>query len=220
VVIDGDRAGHYFLEDARGVRVADAHNAPGQTLALVRPGPAVPVYLRRADEEAEYLLDPEPELLALADLSEQEPRARARGAAHESFSLVFSLPFDRQAVATYRPAPPPEAVPDSPHAGSRLRQTLGIVSLGAAGVAVVGGVAFALAARATSAGGSPDESQEGAAARNGRIATYNGGAALSFVAGGALAVTGAALLLWPGAPEGVGVSSLPGGGELGYRTTF
>ncbi len=114
LVIDGKRAGHYYLEDARGVRVADVHNASGQTLSLVRPGPAIPIYLRRAEDDREFLVAPAPEVVALSDLAESDPRTRARGAAHESFSLVFSLPFDSAVVADYRdPAPPSAPPPDA-----------------------------------------------------------------------------------------------------------
>src|SRR5262249_16818720 len=55
LVIDGAHAGHYFLEDANGVRLADVHNAPGQSLSLVRPGPNGPIYLRRVDDDKEFV---------------------------------------------------------------------------------------------------------------------------------------------------------------------
>jgi hypothetical protein len=46
--LGGDHPGHYLLEDARGVRLADFHNAPGQPLHLIRPAAAGPLFLRRA----------------------------------------------------------------------------------------------------------------------------------------------------------------------------
>ena len=46
-------------------------------------------------------------MIDLADLSPQPPRLVSRGPADYAFNLIFSLPFDDQAVADYqhRPAP-------------------------------------------------------------------------------------------------------------------
>jgi hypothetical protein len=226
LVIDGKRAAHYFLEDARGVRVADVHNAPGQTLSLVRPGPTIPVYLRRAEDDREFLITPAPEVIALADLAESEPRTRARGAAHESFSLVFSLPFDSAVVSDYRDPPPPSAPPPDADAdvhgtrNVRVRKTLGFVALGIGAVGLGAGAFFSLSASAASGSSPADESQADAVARNSRISKLNTAGVASFVAGGAAAGTGLVLLLWPSAPKNVQVSVLPGGGRVGYVGSF
>lgn len=222
LVIDGKQAGHYFLEDARGVRVADVHNASGQTLSLVRPGPSIPVYLRRAQDDREFLVAPAPEVIALADLTESEPRTRARGAAHESFSLVFSLPFDSAAVSDYRDPPPPSVPPPSevPDAhGHRLRRNLGVTALGLGAVGIGAGTFFGVSARSSSSAPAT-ESQADAVARNGRISSLNTGSAVSFVAAGALLGTGLVLLLWPSAPKNVQVSGGPSGGRVGYEGFF
>jgi hypothetical protein len=226
LVIDGKRAGHYFLEDARGVRVADVHNGPGQTLSLVRPGPTIPVYLRRAEDDREFLVSPAPEVLALADLSESEPRTRTRGAAHESFSLVFSMPFDSTVVADYRDppppsAPPPEAADDvSDRSKAKLRKTLGLTALGVGAIGLGAGTFFSLSARAASSNSPANESQADAVARNNRISTANTAGIVSFVVGGAAVGTGLVLLLWPSAPKNVQVSWSPGGGRVGYVGSF
>jgi hypothetical protein len=226
LVIEGKHAGHYFLEDARGVRIADVHNGPAQTLSLVRPGPSGPVYLRRAADDREFVVGSQPEVVALADLPESEPRTRARGAAHEAFSLVFALPFDSAVVAEYREPPPPAMPPpetdDDRHARSAgaLRTTLGLAALGVGAVGLGVGTYFALSARAESNGASASESQADAVARNDRIATANAGGAVSFVVGGAAVVTGAVLLLWPSAPKNAQVSLFPGGAAVGYGHSF
>ena len=226
LVIEGKHAAHYYLEDARGVRIADVHNAPGQTLSLVRPGPAIPVYLRRADDEREFLVAPAPEVVALADLAQSEPRTRARGAAQESFSLVFSLPFDSAVVSDYRDPTPPSAPPpdadttvQSTHT-MPLRRTLGIVALGIGAVGLGAGAYFSLSASSTSHDSPAGESQADAVARNGRISRLNTAGAVSFVAGGAAAATGLALLLWPSAPKNVQVSVTPAGGGAFYVGSF
>ncbi len=224
LVIEGKHAGHYILEDARGVRVADVHNAPGQTLSLVRPGPTIPIYLRTANDDREYLVSPGPQVLALADLAEREIRTRTRGAAHESFSLVFSLPFDNAAVASYREPPPPSAPPpdgDDVRRSSKakLRKTLGLAALGVGAVGFGAGAYFSLSANAAS--DSPaNESQADAVARNTRISGLNTAGIVSFVVGGAAAGTGLVFLLWPSAPKNVQVSLSPGGGQVGYVGSF
>jgi len=204
------------------VRVADVHNASGQTLSLVRPGPSIPVYLRRAQDDREFLVAPAPEVIALAGLTESEPRTRARGAAHESFSLVFSLPFDSAAVSDYRDPPPPSVPPPSevPDAhGHLLRRNLGVTALGLGAVGIGAGTFFAVSARSSSSAPAT-ESQADAVARNGRISSLNTGSAVSFVAGGALLGTGLVLLLWPSAPKNVQVSGGPSGGRVGYEGFF
>src|SRR5262249_18019377 len=126
LTIDGAHAAHYFLEDSRGVRLADFHNAPGQTLQILRPPPNGLVYLRGAEEEKEFVVPAAPELLAMADLEESEPRTRARGAAQDSFNLLFSMPFDKTTVAQYtEPEPPAADTPVAAGSGATLRKTLG-----------------------------------------------------------------------------------------------
>ena len=58
--IDGKHAGHYYLEDARGVRIADIHNAPDQNLSILRPAPNGRVYLRNVDDDTEMVIEPRP----------------------------------------------------------------------------------------------------------------------------------------------------------------
>jgi len=222
LVIDGAHAGHYVLEDARGVRIADVHNAPGQTLSLARPGPAFALYLRRATDQHEFSIEAAPEVVALADLAESEPRSRPRGAAHDSFSLVFSLPFDEAAVAEYRPPPAPLLPPGAEAAPARTtaKKVAGLAALGV-GIAGLGaGTVLAIAAQVNSHGSSPFESQASAVSRNDRTASFDTGATASFVAGGALAGTGLVLLLWPGAAKHVAVSLSPQGAGAAYVGLF
>ena len=223
LVIDSAHAGHYVLEDARGVRLAEVHSGPRDPVSLVRPGPSTTVYLRRVDDDREYLLQPTAEQLALADLEPTDPRARTRGALHESFSLLFTLPFDDDAVASYRapdPSLPAAPEPGDPRPAAAWRKPLGYGALGLGVVGLGVGTGFAIASQQVSAGGSDADSQRAAETRNGRISRFNAGSVVSFAAGGAMAATGLVLLLWPSAPKNVSVSWLPGGGQLGYFTRF
>jgi hypothetical protein len=219
LVIDGAHAGHYFLEDANGVRLADVHNAPGQSLSLVRPGPNGPIYLRRVDDDKEFVLDAGPEILALADLSAGEPRSQTRGAAHEAFNHLFAMPFDAQAVAEYREPPPPDSVQNAPIGPRRnVKTTIGFVALGAGAVALGAGTYFAARASSIGSRDATGLSNADAAAQNDRVNRFDTGAIISFTAAGVLAATGVTLLLWP--TSGVRATALPGGGFAGYGASF
>jgi hypothetical protein len=109
LIVDREaRGGHYYLEDERGNRLADFHNAAGQALDLVRP-PRGPVYLHRLADDREFQLHPSPAHLVLSQLESATSRSRRRGAAQNAFNLLFSLPFDEEVVQKYafaEPAPP------------------------------------------------------------------------------------------------------------------
>jgi hypothetical protein len=228
LVIDGAHAGHYYIEDAHGVRIADAHNAPGQTLSLVRPGPGSPLFLRSASDEREFPLEPEPEVLALADLPQGESRVRRRGAAHESFGLVFSLPFSNDVVASYTesslPVLPVEPEHDKSAVGAggnaHLRRRLGVASMGVAALGIGAGTILAISASSQAKGSSPTESQQDTSARNDRINTLNVASVASFAAGGAFVATGIVLLIWPDAPRNVQVSTSPLGAGASWTGAF
>ena len=219
--IDGAHAGHYYLEDAHGVRLADVHNARGSTLYLVRPPPLSPgggsVYLRRTEDDRELRLPPLGDVISVAELSDEAPRIAARGAAHEAFSSLFSLPFDEAVVRAFREpqiaSEPAAPLPkDAPGLGTRRLVGLGIAGGGLAFTAT--GLAFAVSAG--SANNLPvNASQSEAQSANGRITRENTLAAL-FVGTGLVALAGgAALYFWP-SPRTTNVSVVPapGGGFI------
>lgn len=230
--IDGAHAGHWQIEDARGVRVLDLHNAPGQSLAIVRP-PLGALYLRRAGDDKELRVPPADDVLSVADLAPEDGRVASRGAAHESFSALFSLPFDRAVVDAYEPPPiesAPEvdaATPMPAGAGLGARRIVGLAVAGA-GVALVGvGVAGLVTASAERDAIGPNTPQSEVAGGNDRISTWNTVGAVGFVAGGAALATGALLFFWPAGrapatPPGstVSVAPLPSGGFVGWRCAF
>ena len=194
--LDGAHAGHYRLEDARGVRLADFHNAPGQPLNLVREARDGPLFLRRAGDDQEYLLDGAGDVVALDDLRPQVSTAQARGAAHESFSLLFTLPFSQVVVDDYvvsRPVAPSERANARQTAWLRRPIALGLVGVGVA--AAVGGTWAVLSA--VSLRHSSVENQAQTYAVNQDIERRNEWARALYVAGGAALATGALLLLWP-----------------------
>lgn len=195
---------HYLIEDQRGVRFVDFHNAKGRSFRLVRPGGASPLYVRSLESGKELTVPASDESLALVASEFVDPRVAERGAAHQAFSLIFSLPFDQASedlVVVHRPSTP-----------ARPRSARKVVpwSSGAVGVVgvAVGGLllwdGFRLRNEAQNA------SQQRAAELNGGIHTRNVGAAVAFgVAGAALATGIVTWILTGHEPTSPPVSSSP-----------
>jgi hypothetical protein len=203
--LDGEHPGHYFIEDARGVRLADFHNARGQPLRVMRPAGDGPLYLRKLGEQAggdlEYVMDAAPSVLRLEDLHAQPSTTTPRGAAQESFRLLFSLPFSQQIVDAFverRPAVVASSVApfvaDEPPGTARRRPVaFGLLAVGAA--AAAGGTWALLSA--LDAQGRLETSQAGVYQANRTIDQRNDWARALYGISGAALVTGTLLLLWP-----------------------
>jgi hypothetical protein len=233
--VDGSHAAHYWVEDERGVRIADFHNASGQPVHLVRPPPTGRIYVRRLDDNTEFRIPASPRVIALADLENAPPRVASRGAAHEAFSLIFSLPFGKSEVESYvepplvaeepplplilphdtAPTPPALVRPSIP-----LRRKIVAWSSVGVGVAALGaGALLSVSAIDVSHNTPAGASEQAVASRNARISALNTGAVIGY-AGGALAVgAGVAALLWPAARH-VQAAATPQGGYVGYTHSF
>ena len=215
LTIDGAHAGHYYLEDARGVRLADVHNTRGTDLYLVRPAPTGHAYLRRVSDDRELLLPPGDDAVSLAALVEGAPRVASRGAAHEAFSSLFSLSFDASVVASYTepPLPPPlTPAPDEPPRAqsSDTRRALGIGTFALGAVLAGTGVGFGVSAGSASV--PAGASQLDVVSANDRIARDNALTAVFLGAGVTALVGGALLYLWPStsSPRAVSFGVAPG----------
>jgi hypothetical protein len=208
IEVDGPAVGHHYLEDPAGVRWADFHNATAVRLA--RPSRA-PLYLRRASDEREYLLPGGQDVARTSQLALREPHVGGRGAAHELFRSLFSLPFDAAAVESYptrssagQPAPheaahaaeedepaneltrsstPPPAPLASPLA-------LGLVGAGAA--SAIAGAATLMSARGLRDSVTVQTPQDQVQRINQRIGTRNRWGAVLLGAGGAALLGGGA----------------------------
>ncbi len=194
-----ETAAHYLLEDAQGVRVLDFHGSRGVPLRLIRPPGSAPMYLRRLPDGAERVIPPGDDTVQLESLAVEAPRASVRGAAHQAFSAIFSLPFDAGVAAAYNRDAEAELrvrAREGERAERRLRLELAgwsAIGLGAAVMAAGGAIeASALVIR----DGGRGESQAQVAARNEQIETRNRAATLLVAGGGAAVIAGAALLLW------------------------
>src|SRR5262249_53571028 len=128
--LDGDHAGHYVIEDSRGVKLAEFHSARGQRVDLVHRRDVGKLFVRDLDDGTEIPLDPDagPELAA-------QPRVAIatadRGPSDAVFGAVFSLPFDRRDVEDFRfPAPADVAEITDESTAHRWRRFFGWASLG------------------------------------------------------------------------------------------
>lgn len=82
--------GHVYLEDAVGVRLADAHPSDGETLRLYAPA-SRPLFLRGVRVRREYAIEGEsPLVLAMNDA--QDATVSEKGAVHLAFRELFGKP--------------------------------------------------------------------------------------------------------------------------------
>jgi hypothetical protein len=201
VEIPGTDGAHYFLEDPRGVRLADFHNGRSLTVRLVRPPVAQRLYLQRTKDQREYVLSAAAgAVLNTSELRAEEPRVSVRSAAHEAFAVLFDLPFDTAALTGVVPPPLETLVtadPAPPPSSPRRPLTIAFGSISAAAVAV--GAGALLTARSLHDQIRPDTTQREASTLNERISTRNQIARVAFVVGGAAALAAALTALWPSA---------------------
>ena len=204
--------GHQLLEDPLGVRWADLHPAPGQAVTLRLPAPpweAPQFFLRRPDGDSEIRV-PAGQRLSTAELAVGRTGTLRRGAAHEAFSRLFSLPFTQADVAA-APVAAVEATAEPPRPG-RLRRTApwmavsaGVAALGAA--AIVSIDARNLAKSTTNGRDRP--------VLNDRIDSRNRLALITGVGGGVLVGVGVGVLVHDWLAERrswtAAVTPLPGG---------
>jgi hypothetical protein len=192
---------HYLIEDQRGVRFLDFHNAKGRELRLVRPGGASLLYVRSMDDGKELTVPASDQSIALAASEFVDPRVAERGAAHQAFSLIFSLPFDQASeglVVVHRPSPPSRPA-------TARKVVLWSSGVAAAAGAVVGGLLLWDASRL--ADEARHSSQVGVIQLNDRIHARNLGAMTAFAVAGAAIATGLVTWLFTGHEPNVDADS-------------
>jgi hypothetical protein len=201
--VDGaDQAGRYSLEDTRGVRLVDFHNARGHEVSLLLPAGAGLLYLRRAGDSREFEIPIETPgasaVISLADLPSREPRSVARGAAHDAFSLIFSLPFDQEAfVPTSVGRTDLAATGDVVTPRPRWRTVAGVIAGGTAVASLAAAVGLTLSAHGLANDARRAPSQKEAARLNGELAGRKTWAEVSYGMAAAAAVSSGLLMFWP-----------------------
>lgn len=219
IEVPANRSGHYLLEDGRGVRIADFHNDDTEPAYLVRPPHSGRLYLRRLDDDVEFVIPSEPERVELASLEPAEPRDHARGAANDAYGLLFALPFGPSVVQGYRPRATLDGADDvrAPAPPWKTYTGVGLLGLGAGGAAV--GALMLESAASLEPQASADSAGD-RSALEGRVRDRNLVAVVAFAAGGVAATCGVALLLWPRSPARVDVGARAGGPWISVHGEF
>jgi hypothetical protein len=201
LVVDRElAAAHYLMEDRSGNRLVDFHGGPARALRLLRPDDTV--FLRNLDTGREYEIAGTASEVRVAALSAGPSPARARGAVHHAFSLIFSMPFDEGALAQYRFPQVDVAAADQP-VSWRPRAALGVGALALA--AAAGSGSFIYLSRQHSQEARTATSQADAAALNASI-ERDQRRALWLGVGAAVGAAGALTLwLWPGSSLAPGI---------------
>ena len=203
--VDGAASGkHLLVEDARGVRWADLHARQGQAFSVLLPAAHRPLFVRDLDGGLESVIDEREGDVVLGARPMVRSEAGSRGAAQHVFRSLFTLPFDRQAVASLELQLEDDEPPPAQHRG--VRPYLGYAALAAAAGAAAGGSYFLLQNRHLYAGTGPEADQQLASMRNQTIQRHDRVAWLLFGTGAAAAVAGLVLLFWPSPDTGVAVS--------------
>jgi hypothetical protein len=217
--VDGNLpSAHYLIENPQGVRFVDFHNAPGRGFRLVRPGGADPLYLRRMDDGWEATVPASDERITLARLPLSNPRVVERGAAHQAFSRIFSLPFDgvsEELVAVPQAPPPPQRLD--------TRKAILWSSGAVAAAGLLTGVALLFDARRLAEDGL-EATQQAAARLNDGIHGRNVGATIAFSVAGAAAATAIVARFWPARKPTATAAPVPqltvGWGQVGLVGQF
>jgi hypothetical protein len=124
---------HFYVEDANGVRLLDAHPEPGRVVSLWLPA-ARPIFVRANDEPYDFsIFDSDP--VTVDHLVSVEPDLRRKGGGSLGFALegLFTLPFGPASFLGL-------AHPEAPRQQAPLawtRAAAASVAIGAAGVGVV-----------------------------------------------------------------------------------
>ncbi len=198
IEVNGASAGHYVLEDQLGVYLAEFHNAPMESVVVVRSAKQGRLFLGRASDGKEYVIEPELAVASTASLELAEPHQQARGAAHEAFTKTFELPFGERSVESFRfRSQRADTVADSDADGGMRGRTVAGLSLFGVGAASGAVGAWALTSANKASELEPGASQAEAAERNSEIRTKNVVAGVAFGVSAAAVATGVVLVLWP-----------------------
>ena len=209
------RPEHQYLEDGLGRRLLDLHPAPDRDVAVLIPDRR-PLFVRFPQTGEEISL-PAGDAIDISETRGTPLTVTSRGAEHEAFVRLFSLPFGRETIAEYREwqqLSAKESVsmdsPDKPW----LRRSFGIgaLVLGAAGATFT---SVAIANRRQDGDANGDD----VAATNDRIKALNIAAITCYgIAGAALAT----YVIWRLVPtrKRVTVSLSPSPDALFIRGTF
>lgn len=193
LTLDSPRQKHLYWETDDGIRLADSHLGK-KSIKLVLPISGR-IYVRTPQSAQEYVLEGE-QFPRMSQLMPRPVSSRIRGAEHDAFRKLFSIPFDDESLRQYRlqPIPTIEEEIIKPHGVTNwLRPTIGIASLAIIGT---GGLLSVLAVREKSRvnDATPNLERQGI---NETIHRYNIASVTCYGLGGLAAATYLIWQFWP-----------------------
>ena len=99
LLLDDQKAGHIYVETARGQRVMDVNVVTAEPLMVQLPEER-PLFVRPQDSTREYQID-RVAPMQLSMLTATERTLGTRGARHLAFEELFKVPFGQKAVDKY-----------------------------------------------------------------------------------------------------------------------
>jgi hypothetical protein len=216
IEVDGPARGHHFIEDTAGVRWLDFHGA--RPVRLIRPGRGR-LYLRRPQDDREYVLPEGPAVLRTSQLPLVDAHVASRGAANDAFLSLFALPFGTDSVAAYgsgQLVSVVDAAPEPQRPAWRRPVGAGLTAAGAAAALV--GTGLLMSARALHDEVGPGTPQRTVDENNRAVSSRQRTAAVLLGAGAAAFTGGVLLWLWPESPAAVSISR--DGASLALRQRF
>lgn len=189
-----ESAGHFLLEDAQGLRVADFHAAGSIPVMLIRPSEGV-IYVRRLPSEEERVIREPAGTLGVLELPVEPPRSKPRGAAAHAFAQTFAYPFDEASVAAYDQRRLAEEADARREITRERARTVGTVALAASALSLAVAGSFALTARNAANEVPADANQMQIVTINETIRSRNRWATGALIGAGVTALVGA-VLFW------------------------
>lgn len=212
--------GHFYVENARGQRLLDAHPAASQRLALWLPDER-PLFVRRHDDRAEQVLATNEQAWIGAPLPNNPELAR-RGALNLALESLFATPFGPEHVERFkRDALFWERARERRAPARDRLATLRTSALLTAGVAGAAGLTLSGLAGIQSLQ-ARDGTQVEVRSANERIADLHRASIPAYTIAGVATLTWALTLIWRDAPVALApaVSARDGSGGLSFGGTF
>ncbi len=204
-----ERPEHQYLEDGLGRRLLDIHPAKGKTVALLIPERR-PLFIRFPNTGREISL-PHGTAIDIRDQVVRPWTASPRGAEHEAFRRLFTLPYDSRTIAAYRRFRQSTAQVDVPRRRDRLRWARRSIGIGAVMLGATGG---AMTGLAVSNHRSVDPETTGSKRQkvNHRIDAFNTAAVSCYGVAGAALAAYLVLRFLPQRATVIGIAPLPSSG--------
>jgi len=187
--------GHFYVENALGERLLDAHPARGQALRLLVPAER-PLFVRQNDELAEYQVLAEGSV-EVAELSTTTPEIAQRGALSLAFQWTFSTPFGEPEVHAFRSSAAIER-DEAPARAKRSATRRTVATVAGVSALVAGGAGLTLSALAiNSSVQARGASQASLEASNQQIVNLNRASVVCYGTALAAGLTWAWAKWWP-----------------------